>query len=143
VLLVCSIPFIYNKQIMGNSLKNYQREEAMPQTAKTQLENSVIVQNYTRRMMIAQQQAITRDRVQWLMGFYVISGGIIFFNALRNKKFPYIFIPPAVIVTMAWAYQIDFAYLGKVNRINDLMNGISMDSKFWFNPIDKPIQEKK
>merc|ERR1719210_3286881 len=94
-----------------------------------------------RDMQLALRIAILRDRVHWLIGFY---GVMILANQLRVRRiklrdptaswsplplanFPYIATP------FAFAYQADFAYGGKAERLHIEVQNILRNEKHWFN----------
>jgi hypothetical protein len=97
-----------------------------------------------RDLQIATRIAVLRDRVHWLLAFY---GTMLAVNALRVRKvgvadprmaigpfepmplafFPYIATP------FLFAYQADFAYGTKAERLNIEMQNIVRNESHWFN----------
>jgi hypothetical protein len=83
---------------------------------------------------IATKIATTRDRVYWMCGFYgamgtASIGRMIYlreFNALPLKYVPFVLVPFLV------AYQADFAWGTKVDRIDKEARKILKSEKHWF-----------
>jgi hypothetical protein len=128
---------------MKEEIKKFQREEVIPQNIKTSYENNLIVAEYSRRMMLAQQQAIARDRVQWILGFYVVASGILAYNAWKERSIPKFLIIPIAGSVTAWLYQVDLAYYTKLNRVNNYFQQTLAQNNYWFNPIDFPQEPPK
>merc|ERR1712151_586974 len=94
--------------------------------------------------------AILRDRVHWLVGFFVT---MIAANALRVKRFGFadarmaigFFEPlplayfPYVATPFTFLYTADFAYGTKAERLNVEVQHIMRNENYWFNrPMTLP-----
>eukprot|EP00928_Gymnodinium_smaydae_P066781 TRINITY_DN49742_c0_g1_i1.p1 TRINITY_DN49742_c0_g1~~TRINITY_DN49742_c0_g1_i1.p1 ORF type:complete len:212 (+),score=35.85 TRINITY_DN49742_c0_g1_i1:89-637(+) len=92
-----------------------------------------------RDLMIASRIATIRDRVHWLSAFYVVMIGANLFRGrkLRAAGLPWEPLPisylPFVATPFAFAYQADFAYGNKAERINAEVQNIIKNEKHWFN----------
>eukprot|EP00747_Dinoflagellata_sp_TGD_P031579 gnl/TRDRNA2_/TRDRNA2_135383_c0_seq1.p1 gnl/TRDRNA2_/TRDRNA2_135383_c0~~gnl/TRDRNA2_/TRDRNA2_135383_c0_seq1.p1 ORF type:complete len:221 (-),score=48.05 gnl/TRDRNA2_/TRDRNA2_135383_c0_seq1:383-979(-) len=97
-----------------------------------------------RDTQIAMRIAVLRDRVHWLLAFY---GTMLVVNAVRVKKLGIVdkrlaigsFEPmpltyfPYVATPFLFAYQADFAYGSKAERLNIETQNILRNEKHWFN----------
>jgi len=111
------------------------QKEMQKEMVEVQMKNMMLGQERMRRMMIAQQMALTRERLWWLGGI----GGFATFGlagyAARTRTFPTPAIVPLIGYWTACAYQWDFAYGTKPDRINKYTNEILEDPKYWFTPV--------
>ena len=84
--------------------------------------------------MLSQQMAITRERAWWFLGgLGLMSTGMIV-GALRGKNVS-VLAGPLTAVSLVTAYQFDFAYGSKPQRIREMHEEILNDPKYWFNPV--------
>ncbi|KAL9651631.1 hypothetical protein ABK040_001576 [Willaertia magna] len=91
---------------------------------------------------IATKMATTRDRVYWLGGFYFVMGGVSFGRMIVLRRFaplPFDTLP-FMAVPFWMAYQYDFAFGNKANRINkEALKILNEEEGHWFNePIELP-----
>jgi hypothetical protein len=92
--------------------------------------------------MQAMQVAFARDLVYWIGGvFTVICAGVTKYS-LKTKQFPKIAAVPMLAIGTVLAYQIDYAYGNKANRVNKIKEDILMKEKHWFVPIVPTNQRK-
>jgi len=128
------------------------QKEVQKDMSAIQLNNMILGQERMRRMMIAQQMAIARERLIWIGAF----GGFLTLGltgyTVRTKSFPAPAMVPLIGYWTIFAYQWDFAYGNKAQRIFEYQNSIMQDNRYWFNPVlpDKlevvtppPSEEKK
>lgn len=138
---------------MGSKLsKKAQNAEAhLKQEAKNALLMSKLAdikqKKIERDTQIAMKIAVLRDRVHCLIGFYIT---MIAANAIRTRRFGVMdkklaigsFEPmplayfPYIATPFAFAYQADFAYGTKAERLNIEVQNILYNESHWFN---KPI----
>lgn len=84
--------------------------------------------------MQAMQMAFARDLVYWYGGvFATVCTGVTAYT-FKTKKFPIIASIPLFAIGTILAYQIDFAYGNKANRVNKIKQDI-LKEKHWFVPI--------
>ena len=107
-------------------------EEMQKNQKKTMLES----QERMRRVMLAQQVAIARDRVDWMLGAWASAALAGSVATLRGVKLPPAAAAPFLVYTVVLAYQWDFAYGNKTERINNTFNRIVNTEKHWFLPFD-------
>jgi len=132
---------------MGNSIANSMAEkqkEMQKEMIKVQQQNMLKSQERMRRMQIAAAMAMARDQVMWMTG----AGGIALTGlgayTLRVKAFPKVAIVPITIYSYILAYQWDFAYGNKTERVNKMFNDIITTEQHWFVPIeDPPVSTEK
>jgi len=119
---------------MAATQKEVQRE-MQKEMQEVQMGNMIRGQERMRRQMIAQQMAITRENLWWMGGFGALLAVGATAYTIKHKSFP----APAAIPLIGYgtvvAYQYDFAYGGKAERINRYTNEIISDPSYWFNPI--------
>jgi len=114
--------------------------EMQEKMAQRQEANMKKQQERMKRMQIATQVAIGREQFWWFAGFHsFLTLGLT--GALIKKK-P---VHPAAVVpylafTLITAYQWDFAYGDKLERINNIYSDLQKEDH-WYIPIDP--EEKK
>src|SRR3990167_1921748 len=94
-----------------------------------------------RDIELSSRMATYRDRVWWLIGFYATMGTVSFARMLIIRKFDPLPLRtvPYVLVPFVVAYQADFAYGTKADRINKMATHIRDHENYWFNePIELP-----
>lgn len=128
---------------MGNSIaasiaeqQKKVQKEMQQEMGKMQLENMIKGQERQRKMMMAQQIAITRERLYWFVGFgtFATTGAIV--GAMRGHSSSTAVIPLIAFWTIT-GYQYDLAFGTKANRINKYYEEIVNDKSYWIYPIDK------
>lgn len=110
-----------------------------------QWKNNLKGQERMRRTMIAQQMAMARERLWWFAGFVGTLCLGIGGYAIKHKRVPPAAIAPLFALLTITAYQADFAYGNKIERVNRMMNEIVDSGKYWFTPLtpNDDEQEKK
>jgi len=133
---------------MGNLIAGSMLEKQKEmQSEMSKVQKAIMIQNQERmrRLQIASAMAMARDRVMWMAG----GGGIALTGlgiyTLRAKVFPKAAIIPLTIYSYIFAYQWDFAYGNKAERVNKMFNDIITSEQHWFTPIEEQenLQEKK
>lgn len=97
-------------------------------------------QDRSRRMMAAQQVALSRDLVWWFGGFLVLFGSGVAAVTIKQKRFPKAAALPLFALSVIVAYHADFAYGKKSDRIHRIEQKILKNKKYWFVPVE--IDEK-
>jgi len=110
-----------------------------------QKENQRIMQEKMRRQMLSFQMAAARERFYWIAGF----GGLVLAGLgaaiARGKGHPALILPVAAYSTLL-AFQYDFAWGGKVNRIFEIQKQILRDEgekAYWFVPLNPTPEQLK
>jgi hypothetical protein len=129
-------------QTMSSSMAKTQ-EEMQGKMLKKQQHMQMRMQDRMRRTMVAQQMAFTRDLVHWMSGVYSATLVGVTAYTIKNRKFPKVAIVPLALFGTVIAYQADFAYGNKVERVNRMMNDDILTNKnYWFVPIDPEEDEE-
>jgi hypothetical protein len=99
-----------------------------------------------RRLMIAFGLAAAQERCYWLGGAWSFATLGLLTSVIRKKPLHSIAIAPYIGGTAFLAYNLDFAFGGKPNRINEMSKKILADESYWFVPIevdpDAPAEKK-
>jgi len=107
-------------------------------------ENQKNGQETMRRTMLATQVAARRDLVQWMGATWcLLASGVTV--AAAKRKLPPAAAVPFTIFSIVLAYNWDFAYGNKLERINAEYEKITTQEKHWYvplNPKDATQQEK-
>eukprot|EP00818_Percolomonas_sp_WS_P010312 CAMPEP_0117451294 /NCGR_PEP_ID=MMETSP0759-20121206/8929_1 /TAXON_ID=63605 /ORGANISM="Percolomonas cosmopolitus, Strain WS" /LENGTH=137 /DNA_ID=CAMNT_0005243881 /DNA_START=43 /DNA_END=456 /DNA_ORIENTATION=- len=123
---------------MGDAMERNQKS-----MSKLQEKNMKKGQERMRRVMMAQQMALARDRFQWMSGVYsVILTGVTARCIHSRTSPPPQAIVPLIVAGTVIAWHWDMAYGTKMNRINTEMAKITQDTRYWFVPIDAPFLEE-
>jgi len=132
---------------IASSMKNMQEEmmekqkkfqgEMQERMMGNQKENQRIMQEKMRRQMLSFQMAMARERFYWLagVGAFFLTG--IAAAAARGKAHAAL-IAPVTAYSVLMAYQWDFAWGGKANRIFEFQKQILTEEgekNYWFTPL--------
>uniref|UniRef100_A0A6B2LQW0 Plasminogen receptor (KT) n=1 Tax=Arcella intermedia TaxID=1963864 RepID=A0A6B2LQW0_9EUKA len=118
------------------------QKEAQQEMASVQFNNQLKMQERMRRMMVAQQMAMTRERLVWFEGVLGVATTGALIGSIKHKTAaPWV---PVFLLGVITAYQWDFAYGTKAERINVMYEDIIQDPSFWFTPVlpNKEIIQK-
>lgn len=130
-------------QSISDAMAENQRK-IMDEQMKKQWEMQKRAQERMRRVQISFQMAVVQERFYWMATAY--SGSLLglTINFLKTKSFPKVAIPPLYIGGFALAYQYDFAFGNKINRINEMATKLQNSPEYWFSPIDElPKKDQK
>jgi hypothetical protein len=111
------------------------QEEMQEKMAKMQMENMIRGQERQRRMMIAQQIAVSRELFWWFAAFYSTACLGLITAAIKRKKIPPVVLIPFVPLTLFMAYQWDFAYGNKPARIQRIFERVLKEEGKWYTPL--------
>jgi len=121
-------------------------EEKQKEAAVKNILFQLKLEKKKRDYMIATKMATTRDRVKWMTAFYLVMGGVSFGRMIHLRKFTPLplNVVPFVLVPFLVAYQFDFAYGSKANRIDREARVILNEEEgHWFNePMEIPVRLK-
>jgi hypothetical protein len=111
------------KQAMGDAQKEMmgRQEATMKQMQDRQM-----------KVMNGMQVAATRDLVHWMGGVYGIMLTGLTGAAMAGHKIPKVVGAPLFVFTTVLAYQIDFAYGNKADRIRGYYEDIMANEQHWF-----------
>lgn len=98
-------------------------------------ENQREAQERVRRVMIAQQMAIARERTWWFGGVTSALGVGLLLGAMKGKNVTLGSIP-FIGLSILTAYTWDFGYGTKINRINQMHREIMNSPEYFFYPIE-------
>lgn len=125
---------------IGTTIVDVQ-EKSAGRMARRQFAMQCRAQDRMRRVQMAQAIAIARERVWW---FATALGGVCY-GAFAYKQsvgyFPRVMLGPIGMLGLVTAYQFDFAYGGKPERVNRIFNSITDErsSTYWFVPLAPPL----
>ncbi|XP_068726773.1 plasminogen receptor (KT)-like [Montipora capricornis] len=113
------------KETMEENLKKSQ--EFMLETQKMQLGRQLQMQNAMRERQMSMQLAGAREMFYWLASFYGIAtvGMLVGFKRSKSPAALVPFLPLTFIV----AYQADYVYGTKMNRIRDEAENIMKEER--------------
>ena len=96
-----------------------------------------------RDMELATRMAMTRDRVIWMSSFVAFMGTLATVRSIAHKRFssPPLASIPVVAVSFLIAYQMDFAYGTKSERVQKEAHKILKEElHHWFHqPMELPV----
>jgi hypothetical protein len=85
-----------------------------------------------RNFQMAMQMAAARDRVQWMGAAYGTVATAITLRLIAKKPVPGIVAVPMFVVGTVLAYQYDFAYGTKFERVRAEAEKIMHEEDHWF-----------
>lgn len=120
---------------ISESMETTQRK-MMGEQMEKQWKMQKKAQERMRRQMITFQMAMARERCYWMgAGWAGLVLGVIG-KTVKTKQFPALSVPPLFVATMILAYQVDFAFYTKANRVNAMAKEIMNDESYWFVPLE-------
>jgi len=96
-----------------------------------------------RRLQLSMQMAFVREQLYWFGGVYSLGLLGVTAQVIKTKSIPKVAAIPLVVAGTFIAYQWDFAYGNKIDRINKIHHDILREEKHWFVPLLIPINEMK
>jgi len=97
------------------------------------------------RSQIAMQMAASRDLCYWMGSVLVVGVAGLSVAVVKGKRPPPVVIIPLAIYSIVLAYQVDFAFGNKAERIRKMRDEIITKEEHWFVPltVDKVVEHKK
>eukprot|EP01122_Echinamoeba_exundans_P005595 TRINITY_DN15747_c0_g1_i1.p1 TRINITY_DN15747_c0_g1~~TRINITY_DN15747_c0_g1_i1.p1 ORF type:complete len:158 (-),score=24.13 TRINITY_DN15747_c0_g1_i1:42-458(-) len=113
------------------------QREVQAEMMQKQTENMLRTQERMRRMMVAQQLAVARERFYWIGGTYATALTAFSAFVVKNKRVPPAAAIPLFIGTVVTAHQADLAYGTKLERINKMTGDLLTQNQgeHWFVPL--------
>eukprot|EP01118_Nematostelium_gracile_P003193 TRINITY_DN13633_c0_g1_i1.p1 TRINITY_DN13633_c0_g1~~TRINITY_DN13633_c0_g1_i1.p1 ORF type:complete len:133 (+),score=33.66 TRINITY_DN13633_c0_g1_i1:24-422(+) len=108
------------------------QKEMQKEMAEVQARNMRLNQEKMARMMVVQNMALTRERLNWMGGFGILATLAALGHSIKTKHASPLTVPLVPYWTII-GYQWDFAYGDKVNRIKKEVDQIMKDERYWFN----------
>jgi Fe2+ transport system protein B len=87
------------------------------------------------RTQLSMQMAMARERMYWMGGAYGAALTGVLGAKLKGHAIPKVTAVPLAVFTIFLAYQADFAWGNKAERINKMRREILENEKHWFAPL--------
>ncbi|XP_076048283.1 plasminogen receptor (KT)-like [Oratosquilla oratoria] len=96
---------------------------------------------------MAIQVAATRERLEWFLPFSMSSAAFLYYQGYVKTKSPVVMFP-LIPMAFAFAWQLDFAYGNKGDRVKEMAERIMLNEAEllavpdWKQPIDKATDSR-